>query len=154
MISALESFLLRQKYQPQSLLDLGCGYGYLTLMTRHLPLARRVATDNCSAALLALRANAEHYVMAVDVVASDAGNTVQDAVDLIVCNPPFHRGFTIAGDLTETFLQQAARLLTPSGVAIFVVNAFIPLEQTAAHIFSVTERLAHNRSYKVLALRK
>lgn len=154
LISALESFLLRQKYQPQSLLDLGCGYGYLTLMTRHLPLARRVATDNCSAALLALRANAEHYVMAVDVVASDAGNTVQDAVDLIVCNPPFHRGFTIAGDLTETFLQQAARLLTPSGVAIFVVNAFIPLEQTAAHIFSVTERLAHNRSYKVLALRK
>lgn len=154
LVSVLESFLSQQKCQPQSLLDLGCGYGYLTVMTRHLPLTRRVATDNCAAALLAMRANAEHYVMAVEVVASDAGSTVQETFDLVVCNPPFHRGFAVAEDLTETFLQQAARLLTSSGVAIFVVNAFIPLEQKAAHIFSAIELLAHNRSYKVLALRK
>lgn len=154
LVSVLESVLSRQTCQPQSLLDLGCGYGYLTLMTRHLPLTRRVATDNCAAALLAMRANVEHYAMAVDVVASDAGNTVQEAFDLVVCNPPFHRGFAVAGDLAETFLRQTARLLKPSGVAVFVVNAFIPLEQKAANFFSAIELLINNRSYKVLVLRE
>jgi 16S rRNA (guanine1207-N2)-methyltransferase len=135
-------------------LDLGCGYGYLTLMLRGFPFARRVATDNCAAALLAMCANTKHYAMNVDVVASDAGNTVQETFDLLVCNPPFHRGAAVADDLTEHFLRQAARLLNRLGVAVFVVNAFIPVEQKAAAFFSSCELLVNNRSYKVLALRK
>lgn len=154
LISELERFLLQQEQQPQSMLDLGCGYGYLTVMTRNLPLVRRVATDNCAAALLVMRANAVHYTIAVDVVASDAGSTLQEAFDLVLCNPPFHRGFTVAGDLTEHFLRQTARLLNTHGVAVFVVNAFIPLEQKASGIFSSVELLVNNRSYKVVALRK
>ncbi len=154
LISVLDDFLEQEKCQPQSLLDLGCGYGYLTLMTRHLSLQHRVATDNCAAALLAMRANAEYYALAVDVMASDAGNAVQGVFDCVVCNPPFHRGTAVAGDLTEHFLRQAARLLSAQGVAVFVVNAFIPLEKKAAAYFSVVELLVNSGSYKVLVLRK
>lgn len=154
LVSVLDNFLAQEKHKPQSLLDLGCGYGYLTLMTRHLALQHRVATDNCAAALQAMRTNAEHYSLAMDVVASDAGNAVQGMFDLVLCNPPFHRGTAVADDLTEHFLQQAARLLRVQGVAVFVVNAFIPLEKKAAAYFSAIERLMNNGSYKVLVLRK
>ena len=154
LVSVLDDFLAREKHSPQSVLDLGCGYGYLSLMLRTFPFARRVAADNCAAALLAMRANAEYYATNMDVVASDAGNTVQETFDLLVCNPPFHRGAAVADDLIEHFLRQAARLLNRQGVAVFVVNAFIPAEQKAAAFFSSCELLVNNRSYKVLALRK
>lgn len=141
-----------QRTVPQSMLDLGCGYGYLTVMTRHWPLARRVAVDNNAAALRAMEANAAHYQLAVDVVADDVARTLRESFDVILCNPPFHRGFAVAEDLTDQFLTQAARLLASNGVAVFVVNGFIPLEQKAAAYFSSVKTLASNRSFKVVAL--
>jgi 16S rRNA (guanine1207-N2)-methyltransferase len=154
LVAAAEKYFAAADIQPTSLLDLGCGYGYLTLMTRYWPLVWRVATDSNAAAVVAMCANAEHYALSVDVIADDVGRSLQEYFDVIVCNPPFHRGFATADDLTDTFLQQAARLLHAQGVALFVVNAFIPIEQKAARYFSAVTVLENNRAYKVIAVNR
>lgn len=154
LLDALPDCLASFSAQPRSLLDLGCGYGFLTLMTRHLPFDRRVATDNNAAALSAIKRNADHYGMAVDVVADDAGKSLDGLFDLVLCNPPFHQGFSVAGDLTDKFLSSACKLLAPQGAALFVVNTFIGIEKKAAERFSQVNVLAHNGSFKLVLLRR
>ncbi|HSC75121.1 MAG TPA: methyltransferase [Pseudomonadales bacterium] len=154
LIDSLQSFLASLDIQPQSLLDLGCGYGFLTLMTRDLPCVRRVATDNNAAALSAIKRNADHYDIAVDVVADDAGKSLSGSFELVLCNPPFHQGFSVAGDLTDRFLASACRLLSSQGAALFVVNTFIGIEKKAAEHFPVVKILANNGSFKLVLLQK
>lgn len=153
LLQQLPACLTRLPAPPQSLLDPGCGYGYLTLATRELPLVRRVATDNNAAALLAMASNAAHYGMAVEVVADDAGASLQGQFDLVLCNPPFHQGFAVDGGLTDKFLANTSRLLSARGAALFVVNAFVGLEQKARGYFSEVVTLANDRSFKVIMLR-
>lgn len=136
-----------------SLLDLGCGYGYLTLMTKELMVNRRFATDNNATALLAAEKNFSMLGLDVDVIAADAGDRVEQKVDLLLCNPPFHQGFDMDGDLTDKFLAAGKRLLKPTGQAFFVVNQFIPLERKAAALFLQVELLCQHQGFKVFRLR-
>jgi 16S rRNA (guanine1207-N2)-methyltransferase len=144
---------------PQRVLDLGCGYGYLLLMAhqRFMPVRTAgewVATDNSAAALAACDRNARELGLSVSVLPSDAGSGLEGHFDLILCNPPFHQGFSVEGDLTDRFLRSTRRLLSPRGQAVFVVNAFIPLERKASGLFPVVERFAENGSFKLVRLAK
>lgn len=139
---------------PENILDLGCGYGYLTLMTASIAAKKRVLTDNNAAALLAAKANCDAQHLSADIVAADAGNTISETFDLILCNPPFHQGFGTDGDLTDKFLQQAKRLLSNKGTAFFVVNQFIPLEKKAAHLFGDITLLEKNKGFRIFRLVK
>ena len=150
----LPDFLALFETPPESLLDLGCGYGYLTVQTHDWPLARRVATDNNAAAVLAMVKTAEHYGLQVEVIADDCGSTLQENFDVILCNPPFHQGFRVDDRLTLKFLQQTQRLLARDGAALFVVNAFIPLEQAAQPYFRQIKTLVHNGSFKLVVLQQ
>ncbi len=151
LVEHLPEFLAQFSRSPQSMLDLGCGYGYLTVMTRHLPLSQRTATDNNAAALLAMQQNAAHFGMAVDVVADDAGASLLGAFDMILCNPPFHQGFSIESELTKKFLRHAAKLLSKNGRALFVVNSFIGIEKLARQHFHDVSLVANNGRFKLLA---
>ncbi len=133
-------------------LDLGCGYGYLTIAARNLSIDSFALTDNNAAALQAASRNS-HAIENAKVVASDAGLELTEKFDLILCNPPFHQGFSVDGDLTEKFLRSAAQHLNESGVAYFVVNQFIGLEKKAQNIFNSIKLIAQNKSFKVIELR-
>lgn len=136
----------------ESVLDLGCGYGFLTVASHWLPCKRRVATDNNAGALLCMEKNAREHKLAVEVVAADKANRVSGTFDLILCNPPFHRGFDVDGDMTRDFLIAAKQKLADKGTALFVVNSFIPLEKKLGGLFHRAQLLADNRQFKVLAL--
>lgn len=141
----------------EALLDLGCGWGYLTLATARLPIARRYALDNNVAAITAAAANFEAAEIQVEVICDDALNaaTHLDApVDLILCNPPFHQGFEVAVELTDRFLQAMAASLSPQGSALAVVNAHVGLEVRAQTLFRTVIELAANRSFKIILLQK
>lgn len=154
------SFLMAEvnrRLQGQSLrscLDLGCGYGFLSIASRQLDVDRRVLTDNNAAALLSARRNCEQLRIKVEVVASDAGQQLQEQFDLILCNPPFHQGFSVDGDLTDKFLNGAKKLMDRQGVGYFVVNQFIPLEKKALQHFKRVTPIAHNKSFKIIELRQ
>jgi 16S rRNA (guanine1207-N2)-methyltransferase len=142
--------------QPETCLDLGCGYGYLTLAAAQLAscktINRWLLTDNNAAALIAAQSNLTSAQLTFEIIAADAGRHIDQKVDLLLCNPPFHQGFNTDGDLTDKFLESARHLLATDGVALFVVNQFIPLERKAAAHFKNVVTLIDNGSFKVIRL--
>ena len=135
-------------------LDLGCGYGYLSVMAQQHAPAQIDATDNNAAALLACRKNFQHYKISGDVIADNIGASLTPGYDVILCNPPFHRGFDIKHGMTDQFLAASARLLARTGQALFVVNSFIALEKLAVPYYNKIETLAESGKFKVILLAK
>jgi len=135
-------------------LDLGCGYGYLSLALLHCGFKAVTASDNNAAAIEATRHNAlMNSLCGLDVVAASCANTIDKTFDCILCNPPFHQGFTVESRLSEDFIQASARLLASNGNAYFVVNAFIPIEKIARKYFRSILCLANNQHFKVLEMK-
>ena len=152
LVEHLPLFLERFPQPPKSLLDLGCGYGYLCSHATEFGIEQITATDNNAAALLATTENFQTTSSEVQVIASDAGDTISQRFDTIWCNPPFHQGFAVDGDMSSKFLAASRRLLAPGGHALFVVNTFIPLEQKAKKYFRSIQVLEKNSSFKLIAL--
>lgn len=142
--------------QPQNCVDLGCGYGYLTLAAAQLDCCKSIKhwllTDNNAAALSVAQRNIAAANLSGEVVPADAGRHIVHKADLLLCNPPFHQGFSTDGDLTDKFLESARQLLAADGVALFVVNQFIPLERKATGLFKHISTLVDNGSFKVIRL--
>lgn len=139
--------------------DLGCGYGYLsTQLASLLPSREKLyiqATDNNAAAILACGKNFQARNIHGTVTAGDAGSEIRTGTaQLVICNPPFHQGFQVEGDLTDRFLQQAARILCPEGTALFVVNEFIPIGRKAERLFQKVELLNKEHGFCVYRLTK
>ncbi|MES3008508.1 MAG: methyltransferase [Pseudomonadota bacterium] len=135
-----------------AVLDLGCGYGYLLLVTADLPFTHRSATDNNAAAVLAANATFAQHRLPVSVTLDDCGEHLQERFDVILCNPPFHQGFSTSNALAAKFLAQIKRLLADKGVALLVVNQFIPLEKVAAEHFQHITTLCLQDGFKVVQL--
>jgi len=153
LVEYLPQFLKGYSKPPSSLLDLGCGYGYIAFCASQYGFKRLVATDNNAAALSAAAKNLQALSgIDCEVVATDAGDQIDEPFDTILCNPPFHSGFAVNDQLAVKFLNNCKRLLAPKGQALFVVNTFIPLEQKAKPYFNRIEVLANNRSFKLVAL--
>lgn len=143
--------------EPANILDLGCGYGYLSLQLYHdhpaLQQAHFHLTDNNIVAINCARRNCQ--AMGIDATLSAdncASKQRHESFDIILCNPPFHTGFAVDSDLTEQFVKQASCLLKKGGVAFFVVNQFIPLEKVAVRFFSRVTEIAHDSGFKVFQL--
>lgn len=151
LIKTAEQYFAARSF-PQDLVDLGCGYGFLTLKTKHWPTLRRAATDNNAAALTAAKRNFLSAGMSVAVTPDDCGKTITDVFECVLCNPPFHQGFANDSALTQKFLHNAARLTKPKGVALFVVNQFIALEKLSSEYFACAQRLDEDGQFKVVAL--
>ena len=155
LIQHLSPFLSRYDNTPRSLLDLGCGYGYLGCEASRHPFTSITATDNNAAALAAAKENFSQLSHPdCQVVAADAGDQLNQLFDTILCNPPFHQGFTVDDALSVKFLYNTKRLLSSIGQALFVVNSFIPLEYKAKQYFRHADILANNGSFKLVALRQ
>lgn len=133
-------------------LDLGCGYGYLSVSAHQRGVESIVATDNNAAAVISCQQNFVRLGINGSVVADDCAAGQTDRFDLVLCNPPFHQGFSVEGELTERFLAQAARLTARDGMALFVTNMFIPLERKAKGLFAGIDTFADNGSFKLVRL--
>ena len=152
LIDCLRQQLQQDVIHPQTALDLGCGYGYLSLQAARLGIKSITATDNNAAAVFSCRHNFAENAIIGDVHADDCGANLHAQFDLVLCNPPFHRGFDTEQALTEKFLHSASRHLQKSGCALFVVNQFIPLEAVAAPWFRSIELLFRDKQFKVFKL--
>lgn len=133
-------------------LDLGCGYGYLSLHLARLFNCELLSTDNNFAAISACEENFKRQRVNGAVLASDCGEGINTQFSLIVCNPPFHSGFTTSGDLTDRFLKKAAQRLKPDGVAIFVTNLHIPAERKSVPFFKHCDTPVETKHFKLVRL--
>jgi 16S rRNA (guanine1207-N2)-methyltransferase len=108
--------------KPESILDLGCGNGWLlTAAMRATGALRGTGVDVSKAAVASARATAEANGVDVDIVLGDAADHEDSDVaalgefDLIVLNPPFHQGTTIETDTASALMAAAAGHLAPGG---------------------------------------
>lgn len=152
LVEQLPSILDSLVSPAESVLDLGCGYGYLSLMAAKGLSAKFTAVDNNITAVTACRKNFQQFAIEGEVHCDDCGSSQAGGFDLVLCNPPFHQGFDVESDLTTRFIGSSHRLLKPGGRAVFVVNAFIPLERKAADFYGKVDVVAKNKSFKVLML--
>jgi 16S rRNA (guanine1207-N2)-methyltransferase len=155
LIKCLPEFLTKFDTLPARVADLGCGYGFISVMAaQHLPDAQWLLTDNNASAILAAEKNCRAHGLRSELVLADCAADLQGPVDMVLCNPPFHQGFAVAGSLTDRFLAAAHRLLARQGRALFVVNQFIPLERKALSLYSASEILIEHDGFKLVCLQK
>lgn len=141
-----------QTQPPSSVLDLGCGYGYLSMMAWALGAKRIVATDNNAAAIASCQFNFNQHGVNGEVIVDDCANSIHHQYEVVLCNPPFHRGFETEQDLTDKFLRSTSNHLKKNGTAFIVVNQFIPVESIAPAYFRSFETLYRDKSFKVFKL--
>lgn len=112
------------------IVDLGCGTGVLaTLIAHQRPAISVDAVDESAAACRSAAATATGNGVGnrVRVQRGDLLSGVAEAsVDLIVCNPPFHRGTARNSDAAFAMFAEARRTLRPSGELWTVHNSHLP----------------------------
>ncbi len=157
LVNHLDKLPLAQ-IAPQNCLDLGCGYGYITLAASKNSNCNSIKswtlTDNNAAAIIAAEKNIMARGLNGKVIADNCAASINETFDLILCNPPFHQGFNPDADLTEKFVRETKRLLSKKGMAFFVINQFVPLETKAENYFSHVHLLHKEAGFKLISLQK
>ena len=153
------------KTPPKKMLDLGCGYGYLSIalwkiiqsLEENIDVGTDLeldATDNNIASVALCKANFEANNIEGNCIVDDCGSQLKPGYQAIICNPPFHQGFQIDDELSLKFLKQISHLLGKNGKAIIVVNEFLAIEKKAQPLFSAIHLIAKNKTFKLLELTK
>lgn len=152
----LAEFFQHLGAEPKQILDLGCGYGYLSLMASKHTNAQIVATDNNAAAIAACSKNFSEFGINGEVIAGNCAKNINEKFDVVLCNPPFHQGFDTDSVLTQCFVDSSYQHLNQGGKALFVANRFVPIERCAEKFFNMKniEKVAENKSFKLLLLSK
>ena len=131
--------------------DLGCGTGLLAVTAaRRLPAAAVIALDTSRAAVqsAAATARANGVQDRVEVRRTHLMTGVPDrSVDLILCNPPFHRGNSRDSAVAFEMLAEAARTLQPGGELWTVFNSHLPYLRTLRRLVGRTTVLGQNNGY-------
>ncbi|WP_018111725.1 methyltransferase [Thermus igniterrae] len=137
---------LREK----AVLDLGAGYGALTLPLVRLG-ARVVAVEDDLVSVLSLKKSLEANHLSARVLHSDVDEalTEEERFDIIVTNPPFHVGGAVILDVAQAFVEAAAARLKPGGGFFLVANPFLKYEPLLEERFGAFRTLLV-REYKVL----
>lgn len=152
LLAAQLPHILADAPTPRTLLDLGCGYGYLAVAAHAHGAGAITATDTCAAALLACAKNFAAHGIAGEVVPSDCADGIAEHFDLVLCNPPFHRGFAADQELCARFFRAAANHLHRAGQALFVTHRVVPAATLAQEAFRSCEQIAATSSFQVTLL--
>lgn len=149
---------LPQAPSAETVLDLGCGTGVLAVgIARAQPQARVLATDASAAAVASARATAVANGVADRVTVTrddDASSTPDVSVDLVLLNPPFHTGTSLAPGIAERLFADAARVLRPGGELWVVWNTHLSYRPTLERVVGPTRQVARNPKFTVTASRR
>ena len=137
----------------QSVADLGCGTGLLAVAAaRALPEATVLALDDSWAAVSSTTATARANGVAdrVEVRRTHLMRGVPDrSIDLVLCNPPFHRGNTRDSAVAFEMIAEAGRTLRPGGELWLVYNSHLPYLRALRRLVGRTTVAAQDAHYTV-----
>jgi len=133
--------------------DLGCGTGILAVAAaRALPGASVLALDESRAAVRSAAATAAANGVGdrVEVRRTTLMAGVPDSsVDLVLCNPPFHRGNARDSAVAFEMFAEAARTLTPGGELWTVHNSHLPYLRSLRRLVGRTTVVTQSSAYTV-----
>lgn len=135
-----------------TVLDVGCGAGVIGFTCAWRGADR---VDLVDANLLAVQTVERNLgqpgLESCRVLASDVYSAVPDErYDLIVSNPPFHRGKAVDFTVADRLIDEAPRHLNPGGSLLLVANAFLAYGKRMERVFRQVETVAATRQYHVL----
>lgn len=137
-----------------SVLDLGCGWGFLSRAALQQNIDCLTATDNNAAAMVVAAKNLADWAEQTTIIADDCGESLAaKQFNHILCNPPFHQGFDHQTQLTEKFINQCARLVKADGSVWWVVNQFVGVSQLAQRTFKQCEHIRRQDGFDIWRLR-
>lgn len=146
---------------PESVLDLGCGNGWLlTAAMRASGANTGLGVDVSKAAVASARATAEANGVGIDVILGDAADSEEPALaglgefDLILLNPPFHQGTAIETETAAALMAAAAEHLAPGGQVLTVFNSHLRYRDRLESIIGPSRQLARNKKFTVIASRR
>ena len=111
------------------MVDLGSGNGLLGVVVALAhPGAHVLGVDDSHAAIRSTLATAAVNGVAdrVRALHADRLEGPPASADLVLCNPPFHRGTTKDSTTALTMFSDAARVLRPGGELWVVFNSHLP----------------------------
>ncbi len=135
-----------------TVVDIGCGAGIIGIVAA---MRGAKAVDMTDANVLAVKAAAENVrrlgLDACRAFASDVLDSVGDARhDLIVSNPPFHRGKGIDYSVADRLIAESPAHLTEGGSLLIVANAFLAYGKRMEKVFPRVEVVTATKQYHVL----
>lgn len=137
----------------RTVVDLGCGTGVLAVSAaRALPAATVLALDESRAAVLSAAATAAANGIGdrVEVRRANLMEGVPDrSVDLVLCNPPFHRGNARDSAVAFEMFAEAARTLAPGGELWTVYNSHLPYLRSLRRLVGQTQPVGQTPGYTV-----
>jgi 16S rRNA (guanine1207-N2)-methyltransferase len=133
------------------MLDFGCGAGVIGLyLKQQNPNITLEMLDSSAAALESTRAALQLNECEAEVIAAEGLDSVKGRYDLIISNPPFHKGVATDLDIAQRFIARAPALLGNRGKLLVVCNRHLPYEAWLAESFAGMEKVTENREFKVL----
>ena len=146
---------------PESVLDLGCGNGWLlTAATRASGANTGLGIDVSKAAVASARATAEANGVDVDAILGDAADPEEPALaglgefDLILLNPPFHQGTAIETATAAALMATAAKHLAPGGQVLTVFNSHLRYRGRLESMIGPSRQLVRNKKFTVISSRR
>ncbi|HEU5114770.1 MAG TPA: methyltransferase, partial [Candidatus Paceibacterota bacterium] len=76
--------------------------------------------------------------------------SIEGTFDLIVSNPPFHKGIDTDYSFIDKLARDAKRHLSPGGAVYIVANSFLSYERIMEKSIGPTEVVANDGKFKVI----
>lgn len=114
----VETFLEKNERTIHSLLDVGCGYGFIGIVLSKLVNIEAVLVDINKRALHLAEKNSKENKVNTKVLFSDIYENVQNTYDLIITNPPIRAGKKVVYEI----LEGAKKFLNKDGELWFVIR--------------------------------
>lgn len=132
-------------------LDIGCGVGILGIVAARMGAGTVTMTDANLLAVEAAAHNADELGLDAIVIASDVYHHLGDErYDLILSNPPFHRGKQVDFTVVNAIIAGAAHRLSEGGSLVLVANAFLAYDKHMRNLFTRVDTIAATPQFHVI----
>jgi len=140
----------------QKILDIGCGYGVIGVITYKKGARFVCFVDNNLLAIECTKKNMQQIDQNnYRVIASNVLSDINEYdFDLAISNPPFHRNLETNYSIARDIIHQSRQHLRDGGQLIIVANLFLKYDEILREQFNSVERINQNNKFHVLLATK